>query len=897
MNVSICDTSLRPLHSDFEGSGTICALIRLYEEMAEHYEMPSIPEWVVEDRLTSVLGSEAETGTEGTSDMHFSALELISKLARLEETILADIELVAKQNHNKRTRVEYTLNNEEEPSSPRTTMSLMGLCRLLLGACCEAYAALACCRLYLPMEKGQRTKDARRARRLHMDSCMAATWTSAHAQYLSDLTQHGITATMPTVHSVPSELGELDLSSLYSMRTNIKSVSYRESQHLLNLMSRCTNPGSRGWDSVVKQSLEKSVGARRIAYNALLISVTGMHSCVYPAHRLHWKERAVLIASMPRALPLSSLTEVAMQCIVQFKECMRRMVSNCISGDYAMVAALAYVEHPVALLQPSPLVMPMARLKASAAGFVNAGCSFLRQDGRVSILDCIKASFSSQSAGYSGESCLERSTGKATTSIHCKVPAIKVAADVWAVAFRANFVPFWTHGTTHKMRALRLDPVQYKSIHSMNAATQLTQLLTDRERMAMNRLALKTPSAGVMTLGETASLMGVRGIRGSSCNGGSKGPLDAVRTFGASGEKNAALMLCFCRTAWISEEFILYDLGKRTARMQASALLRRLLVDEVVPEFNENQDPIELLMKVPEHSRNLCACIECKRVSNAYAQDGGFKWSQCFSEIGTSGSMISVDPSTKEVHMRCAKRSSASLRSAAAFEQEMGNMSVEDSEINAGAIDSMLVNSKSGSGSGASSRVRRDAKAAMEQRVSSMACGQEKMLSIPIVGKAIRIWGNWYSLCSLCGCMVRFYPSNRVGGEICCMRCDSRMLNRKEPMPQDIKNASNIDAPTCRYCGKTDPQRSGVKWKACRSPLDTTGRNSGLPPPLRIVHFCPQHFRPWIPAFIKTIPTRIVLSHIAYGAKPCAFMDADDSKADRGGARKRIRLSTKKTAT
>lgn len=330
--------------------------------------------------------------------------------------------------------------------------------------------------------------------------------------------------------------------------------------------------------------------------------------------------------------------------------------------------------------------------------------------------------------------------------------------------------------------------------------------------------------------------------------------------------------------------------------MQASALLRRLLVDEVVPEFDDNQDPMQLLMKVPEHSRNLCACIQCKRVSNAYAQDGGFKWSQCFDEIGTSGSMVSVDSSTGEVHIRCAKRSSASLRSAVAFEEEMEKRSVEDSEIDAGAINSMLMNSKSGSESGASSRVRRDAKTSMEQRVSSMACGTERMLSIPIVGKAIRIWRNWYTLCSMCGCMVRFYPSNRMGGEICCMRCDNRMLNRKEPMSQ-TKDTSNADAPICRYCGKIDPQRSGTKWKACRSPLDTTGRNSGLPPPLRTVHFCPQHFRSWIPACIKTMPTRIVLSHIAYGAKPCAFMDADDDKADRGGVKKRRRLRTKKAAT
>ena len=82
-----------------------------------------------------------------------------------------------------------------------------------------------------------------------------------------------------------------------------------------------------------------------------------------------------------------------------------------------------------------------------------------------------------------------------------------------------------------------------------------------------------------------------------------------------------------------------------------------------------------------------------------------------------------------------------------------------------------------------------------------------------------------------------------------------------------------------------------------RAPLDMTGKNAELPPPLRTVYFCPQHFRPWIPSCLKTMPMRIILSHIAYNAKP--FYGMTDDPADpaapqaKSGGGKRRRLKNK----
>ena len=486
--------------------------------------------------------------------------------------------------------------------------------------------------------------------------------------------------------------------------------------------------------------------------------------------------------------------------------------------------------------------------------------------------------------------------GKGTASIHCKIPSLSVAAEVWAIAFRTNFIPFWVHSSSHQLRATRLDPSQYQTIHEMNSATKLTLLLTDEERMSLQRIALDSPSAGIMTLEEVSSLLKIDGVRGSSCNGGSKGPADAVRAIGEAGGRNAARILSFCRSAAVSDELLVYDMGKKSARMQARALLKRLLVMETYG-LNEGCDPMEYLHLVPDHAKNLCACMECKRVANAAACDGGHKWKHIFNEIGTSGSMISMDCETNETHMRCAKRSSASLRTAVAFEEEMNCRAIECDAIDSRVVHNLLIDNTVGSDTGAAARARRDSKNAMEQRVSSVACGSECMLSIPIVGKVVRIWNGWYALCSYCGCFVRFHPNNRMGVEICCMRCDYRMLHRNEKQPASAKDAAGASTPKCRFCGKVryspcphdpthptistptlsvarvcsqeDPQRTGAKWKLVRAPMDTSGTNANLPPPLRTVFFCPQHFRSWIPACLKTMPMRVVLSHIVYGARPC----------------------------
>ena len=171
---------------------------------------------------------------------------------------------------------------------------------------------------------------------------------------------------------------------------------------------------------------------------------------------------------------------------------------------------------------------------------------------------------------------------------------------------------------------------------------------------------------------------------------------------------------------------------------------------------------------------------------------------QPFTELGTSGSMVVVDSATREMHLRCAKRCSASVRSAVAFEEVMEARQLECVDLDCAAVAAMISEEAGGGDPGAFMRANRDAKVTQQQRSCAVLCGDANMLCVPIVGKAVRLWEEWFALCSFCGALVRFYPISRVGAEICCLRCDPKLLFRKEKHEE----ATAAAAPSCRFCGK-----------------------------------------------------------------------------------------------
>lgn len=360
--------------------------------MADDFFMPDLPLWAVEPRMTCVVTSEAETGEDGAANVVKQACELIEPLSRLEKTIRARL--------NALLEVETTpgTTGRDEHDGFSNKVPTVCLSRLLLGACCEAYLSYKCALMVRPGDPVRGTRETKVVSGFYKDACLVATWTSAHAVYMHDLIAHNsLSPAPPSLHSVPNQFAEFDLSDLYSRRTCPKVLQTRDSAHLLSLMTRCTNPGSRGWDSVVKQSLEKSDGTRRICANALAISLTGMNACIHPAIRLHWTKRLHLANALLVRLPAHDIAAFAQKCIVEFKEMTRRMVSNCTSSAYATAAALYHVEHPVALLEPCRLGVPCPGLESSCTAFALAGKAFVEAECKVEISRCVLEAFDAQS--------------------------------------------------------------------------------------------------------------------------------------------------------------------------------------------------------------------------------------------------------------------------------------------------------------------------------------------------------------------------------------------------------------------------------------------------------------------------------------------------------------------
>jgi hypothetical protein len=132
-------------------------------------------------------------------------------------------------------------------------------------------------------------------------------------------------------------------------------------------------------------------------------------------------------------------------------------------------------------------------------------------------------------------------------------------------------------------------------------------------------------------------------------------------------------------------------------------------------------------------------------------------------------------------------------------------------------------------------------------------------------------------LCSYCGGLCNVEQRNRYGSEICCMRCDFKMIHRDKSPP--IAQTTNCTTVKCRFCGREDPKTASCnRFKMVASPHDAVGHNEGLPRPLRWVAFCTAHWRPWLGSALDVMNMREVFSHISSRCRPI-FAAAGGQKA------------------
>jgi hypothetical protein len=731
--------------------------------------------------------------------------------------------------------------------------------RLYHGAQLEEYATATIERLW-PANRHTMPDDAvgrKWACQLYFDAYCAAAWTSAHAEYLAALDNDVIEPPPPSIATVPCSSSGFDLSDLYARRVAPKSDGYPKAvEPLVQLLSRCTNPGARGWDTVLKDALEHP-GSRSIVMHAVHVCLLGLHPQLHPQLRSPWQVRLKLLRLLPQTN--SEIKAVA----THIKEAVRRLLASTMASSPAMHTALSLAGHPVRHLLQPPAQFPHVGMEAAMEAYAHAGL-LLTQGSQWPLV--LRRAFDMRTAGDRPDDTEDEVEieglawdsgwlGKGTADVHARQPLVALAGDVWAAAFKAHFVAFWLFAQSHQMRVSRLDPTQHASIHGLNKATMLAAQLDEHTALAVQRAVLRNPAAGISTLGEVALELGIEGIPLVATGVGARSASEGVKLIGDAGAEAAGKLLSYARAAWVSEELLVVDLGERTRRLQMAALCKRLRLPDGTP-----------LKDLPMHATHVCGCAECHRVANAYATNAS---TAPFNELGVSSCQIATDSAPGEVRLHCAKRSSAALRTAITYETEMKRRCIEMDQMDRTQLASLTAPRRaSGVESGIAARVRRDAKNALEQRTSAVACGEHPMFTVPIVGRAVRVYKQWYALCSYCATLTRVQPGVHVyGADVCCMRCDHAMLGVDDLTASPL--LAHSSSKICRFCGNVERQNTtGTRWKELKAPLDIAGPNAVLPSPLRRVWYCPSHYKPWLLNAHRVMETRVILAHIAHNAKP-----------------------------
>lgn len=859
---------MSPLFGDFEGAGVAEALQRGAESMKRRLSGVDVPDWLTDLNFARAVHK--------VSDVWYAG-EVTEKLRNAENKLRALSAERAPWMHRWKTSVP----GDNTPAIPawgsesddaQKTM-VIALARMQLGAAVEASFCADALDLCAP---GARALGDIDLPRLYQDAFLVATYTSAHAHFVT-LVQSGVEEPpAPSIHSVANSCAELDFSDLFCRRS-CPRMCPKPALPLLQILQRATNPGSRGWNTLLESALVDSMPARTVVSNALVVALSAMHPYIHPALRPPWALRMRAQRVAQHKLTDSEIKAMAVSTAAPTKEAMRRFLASTVAAVPAMREALAHVGHPIGLLKSPPLEMPARGLEAAMAAFCSVGITFALSAEVLNYASTVTTSFNDRCADESMQTvaveCWRQPwLGKGTAAVHSKIPLTNLASEIWSMGFRQHFSALWAHCHSRQLRCSRLDVAQYRALHELNEVTRLTLQLSTDDQLQTQRAALQHVSAGLLTLEEAGVLLNVKGgVRGSSINGGTKSPTDCLRALSSGGAHATARLFVFARAAWVSESLLIVELGERSKRLQKKALFHRYKRAE---DYHEDADVFTL----PVHATHLHACIECSRVATAFSRSDAAKSGDSFRELGVSSSMLTYVSSpngTTKSHIRCAKRSSAALRTALAHEESMSRRAIESEKVDIEAVKNLmgsvpveLSQAKSGgllpaadSQDGISARVRRDAKNSLEQRATAMACGDAPMLSVPIFGRAVRVFGDWYGLCSFCGCCLRILPHNRFEAEICCLRCDPAMLGVAEAKVESRPSLG------CRYCGKID---LSSRWKTIKAPLDVSGANACLPPPLRVVVYCPSHTRQWQVAAHRSLQTRVILSHIAHGAKPLA---------------------------
>ena len=666
--------------------------------------------------------------------------------------------------------------------------------RLALGDILENHAAEQALAISSPSSTRSTISDTELAKlcQLYFDSFAVAVWTSVHAEYLYNSKQTTEDLPDPDLFLVPSAFTQLNLIYLYERKNGLgNKLLPKESTSLVQLIARCTNPGARGWQPVVQNTMKCSTG-KRVLIREIEVCFLGLHPCIHPAMRFNWKKRFNVLHCTGSLLWSSDYGDEIQKSSVYLKEVMKRHVGTMFANAPAMATSLAVFSHPCAFLQQPPMQFSHVGLEAAMTAFVLASDDLV---AGTPMSTALEKQFSAASNSTTALKWSPGWLGKGTVSVPTTCPLVSFAESVFLQSFKLPFLGLWTHAKTHDVRLSKLDNVQHAAINELAAATRLCNTLSEQQQLRVQRIAMNSPFAGLLTIQQTLSILGYEGNTMKQTN--PKHVKDILlhieSTFGVVA---ISKLLCFARVAWVKETLLTFQFSDNVVQSQCNVILKRLKHD-VAQTSDLNTLLQHVYSLLPSQATCLCVCTECERVANAFvctAVCDDKKFSS-FNELGVSQSMIRYSDlqDTKQCIL-CAKRSSAAFRAGVAFQNTISERMVECDELKDEEIKSMLINNTND----VASKLRRDCRNALEQRPISNACGSKIMLQIPLIGRCVRIYDSFYTLCGFCACVVKTTDFHRFKDRICCLRCDEAMLGLQKA---ELAVSGNNIKKLCRYCG------------------------------------------------------------------------------------------------
>ena len=658
--------------------------------------------------------------------------------------------------------------------------------------------------------------------RVCMDSFLVSVWTSAHLEFLAWIhdalaimpeacTSDDVLPPAPSPMAVPWSIGSLpDLTLVLDRKTpNGKlALACKQTNAIAALLCRCTNSGSRGWDAAIAESIKDGEGCARICQLLIVATLTGLHPALHPAMRPSWDLRSRISSLVTSA----NSRQLLSACSSASKEAMRLYLSMMYSAMPATREAMRAAAHPAGQLVISPFEVTNPSMLAAMKTLARVGTEVVRlgtADGIVDIASSLledhkrlKRPLQPSQNVPVGASHVTSYTpswlGRSQNANNRGQSVIEAVNNAFMNSFKADFVPLWMKLWQNGFRLSRLDAARHAVLHRSNILFRLTAQLPDEERLWLQRLALRSPLSSLHSVATIARRIGVRV------------PVPSNRGVVAIDDINdattAAKLLTFGRAAGAKAHLLSYSLGPHTRAMQLRALAKRFLLDVKTLELED------IPAKLPQPALNILACVECKRVANA-CHNAESK-PGIFNELGTSSSMLRIDGDIGCGHLRCAKRSSAALRTALGLE-EAAEALTRDVAPSEDAADASPFDTNS-----PNSKLRRDTKSSFDQTGSATSCGDQALVVVPILGRVIRLFGSCFALCSFCGVLCNVTPHNRFCGEICCLTCDSVMLSKDRPgiasaALKAVAPAARIRK--CRYCGRTDNSSDhATKWRRAR---------------------------------------------------------------------------------